>query len=38
LPPDLELPEGTHLSKPFTAAALLQTLQRVLYPEPAPPA
>jgi hypothetical protein len=30
------VPAEAHLSKPFTGAMLLQTLQRVLHPE-APP-
>jgi len=33
LPPDLGVPAEAHLSKPFTGAMLLQTLQRVLHPE-----
>jgi PAS domain S-box-containing protein len=36
LPADLGVPGEAHLSKPFTGAMLLQTLQRVLHPE-APP-
>ena len=33
LPADLGVPGEAHLSKPFTGAMLLQTLQRVLHPE-----
>ena len=33
LPADLGVPGEAHLSKPFTGAILLQTLQRVLHPE-----
>jgi PAS domain S-box-containing protein len=36
LPADLGVPGEAHLSKPFSGAMLLQTLQRVLHPE-APP-
>ena len=36
LPADLGVPGEAHLSKPFTGPMLLQTLQRVLHPEPSP--
>jgi CheY-like chemotaxis protein len=36
LPADLGVPGEAHLSKPFSGAMLLQTLQRVLHPEPSP--
>ena len=37
LPADLKLPQGTHLSKPFGVAVLLETLERVLHPAIAQP-
>jgi signal transduction histidine kinase/CheY-like chemotaxis protein len=33
LPADLEVPDEARLTKPFSGAVLLQTLQRVLHPE-----
>ncbi len=36
LPADLGVLGEAHLSKPFTGPMLLQTLQRVLHPEPSP--